>query len=465
MIKRGNRLSDRSFDYALFLSDMAALTVALLFSYFLRDQIRMKYFPPLIQPLWIYLRTLPFLALVWFILFYQFGLYRLWRSMSRLTELVNIFKAVSLSILFAMAASFLTKFDYSRVMLIFFWANGLIAVIAFRGLMVFLLKRFSSRKNWKRRVIIYGTGEMGKFVLHKIKKYPAFGYEVAGFVDDPERIEGLRDVSGYPVLGPVDRIIELADKQAVDEVLIARPQLHHKNILSLASDLQLHGLRTKMVSDSFGIFFSKINLDALADLPVVEFRGRKMGGIELLIKQVLDYAMALALIMITLPFFLIISLLVKLTSHGPVIFSQKRVGKDGRIFRILKFRTMYRKVPKYEISPSSNDDARITPLGRILRKIRFDELPQLFNVLKGDMSMVGPRPEMSFITKQYQGWEKRRLEVKPGITGLWQVDARKGQQLKDTLEWDFYYIQNQSLLLDFTILLRTIPIILSGRGT
>jgi len=110
------------------------------------------------------------------------------------------------------------------------------------------------------------------------------------------------------------------------------------------------------------------------------------------------------------------------------------------------------------------DDTRITPVGRILRKVCLDELPQFYNVVKGDMSLVGPRPEMPFIVKQYTGWEKRRLDVKPGITGLWQVDARRGQPLKESLEWDFYYIQNQSLLLDFTILLRTIPIVLSGRG-
>ena len=462
--KKSREKNERTFDYALLIADMAALVAALLLSYYLRRQIQMKYFPPLLHPIEIYLRTIPFLAVIWFILFYQFGLYRLWRSMSKLTELILIFKAVSLGILFAMAGSYLAKFDYSRVTLVFFWISGLVMVIIFRKVTEFFLNRFSSRRHRVRRVIIYGTGEMGKFVLHKARKYPAFGYRVVGFVDNAERIGGVDAVNECPVLGCIDDIIGLAEKHGADEILIARPQLHHKEILSLADDLQLNGLRTKMVSDSFGIFFCKINLDGLADLPVVEFKGRRMNRLERLVKQVVDYAAALIILIVTAPLCLIIALLIKMTSEGPVIFSQKRIGKDGRIFRMLKFRTMYRKVPRYEMSPSSVDDARITPLGRILRKACLDELPQFYNVIKGDMSLVGPRPEMPFIVKQYTGWEKRRLDVKPGITGLWQVDARRGQPLKESLEWDFYYIQNQSLLLDFTILLRTIPIILSGRG-
>jgi lipopolysaccharide/colanic/teichoic acid biosynthesis glycosyltransferase len=160
----------------------------------------------------------------------------------------------------------------------------------------------------------------------------------------------------------------------------------------------------------------------------------------------------------------LIALLIKLDSRGPVLFRQKRVGLGGRQFSMLKFRTMQIDTDPYAVAPTDPNDSRITRIGHILRKFSFDEFPQLWNVLQGEMSMVGPRPEMPFIVDQYEPWQRRRLDVKPGVTGLWQIVGRKNLPLALNIEYDFYYIKNQSLFFDIVILLKTIPAVIFGKG-
>jgi lipopolysaccharide/colanic/teichoic acid biosynthesis glycosyltransferase len=181
-------------------------------------------------------------------------------------------------------------------------------------------------------------------------------------------------------------------------------------------------------------------------------------------KRVLDLFVATGLLVVFALPMLIIALLIRLESKGPALFRQIRIGQGGRPFAMLKFRTMYVDAPKYASAPTDPRDPRITPFGRWLRKTSLDELPQLLNVLVGHMSMVGPRPEMPFLVEQYEEWQRRRLDVKPGLTGLWQVVGRKNLPLSRNMEYDFYYIMNQSLFLDLVILIKTVPAVVFGRG-
>ena len=189
-----------------------------------------------------------------------------------------------------------------------------------------------------------------------------------------------------------------------------------------------------------------------------------MALVHMFIKRAFDIVVSTVVILLTFPFWILIMIAIRLETDGPAIFKQERVGQNGKVFKIRKFRTMRSDVDKYEYSPSSPDDRRITKVGAFLRKTSLDEFPQFLNVLNGDMSMVGPRPEMPFIVEKYKDWERQRLKVKPGLTGLWQIMGRKDLPLHESLEYDFYYIKNQSLLLDLTILIKTIPIILLGKG-
>lgn len=181
-------------------------------------------------------------------------------------------------------------------------------------------------------------------------------------------------------------------------------------------------------------------------------------------KSIFDPIMAILFIVLFMPVWIVIAILIKIDSPGSIIFQHERVGKNGKKFILYKFRTMWQEVNPQEGSPHSPNDKRITKFGRILRKTSLDEAPQFINVLKGEMSVVGPRPEMPFIVDKYENWQKRRLEVKPGITGLWQVLGRKDIPLKDNLEYDFYYLQNRSVILELAILVQTVIIVISGKG-
>lgn len=183
-----------------------------------------------------------------------------------------------------------------------------------------------------------------------------------------------------------------------------------------------------------------------------------------LFKNIIDPSLVFIFIIVFLPLWLLIAVLIKLDSAGPVIFSHERVGKNGKKFLLYKFRTMHAGVEPQAESPHQSDDKRITRFGRWLRKTGLDEAPQFLNVLKGEMSMVGPRPEMPFIVETYRDWEKVRLKVEPGITGLWQVLRRKDVPLKDNLEYDFYYLQHRSVILELVILFKTVIIIIRGKG-
>ncbi len=206
----------------------------------------------------------------------------------------------------------------------------------------------------------------------------------------------------------------------------------------------------------YGTFVAQARMTEIGGIPLLapgEIRVRRAHSRG---KKLFDTAVSLPLLLLLAPFFLATALLIRLTSRGPAFFRQERVGKDGKVFRIVKFRTMYAHTPAYHRSPCSPRDERITPVGRFLRRTSLDELPQLINVLRGEMSLVGPRPEMPFIVAQYNDLQRERLRVLPGITGLWQISTDRDRPIHDNMAYDIFYIQNRSLLLDAAILIRTV---------
>ncbi len=254
------------------------------------------------------------------------------------------------------------------------------------------------------------------------------------------------------------------DRYRIEEVFIAIPSLPHSRIMELIMKCEGIPVGFRITSDLFGVMAHNADIEFIEDFPVFDLKEEKDNTAYAFLKRTLDIIIAVTAVVLLFPVWILMPGLIKLDSKGSVFFIHERIGLNGRPFRIYKFRTMTTTADPYAYSPGQRNDTRITRVGRFLRQTSLDELPNLLNVLKGDMSIVGPRPEMPFIVENYEEWQKKRLTVKPGITGLWQILGRKDIPLQENLEYDFYYIRNRSFLLDIIIILKTIPAILSRKG-
>ena len=284
-----------------------------------------------------------------------------------------------------------------------------------------------------------------------------------GFLDeapDPD----VKDVAGRPLLGDIDALREVAIERGVSEVFVALPSLGHTRMLSLVLDCEDLGITFRCVTNLFEVLTAGTQIDLIDDLPLVRLGRESVHPLYEPLKRLFDVCGAAVGLVLVAPIMLWSALRIRSSSPGPALFSQERVGRRGEKFRIYKFRTMQVDTDPNAAAPTTRDDERVTAYGRWLRQTSFDELPQLVNVLRGEMSLVGPRPEMPFIADTYDAWQRRRLAVKPGITGLWQILGRKDLPMHENLQYDFYYIRNRSLGLDASIVIRTIGAVLSRRG-
>ncbi|MGD2206969.1 MAG: sugar transferase, partial [Anaerolineae bacterium] len=303
---------------------------------------------------------------------------------------------------------------------------------------------------------------------------PALGYHIVGFVDDdPEK--GSTDIGRFKALGDTANIPTLVKELAIDEVIITLPWMYHRKIVSIVAQCERQQARVRIVPDMFQMTLSYLDVEDLGGTPMIGVHEISISSSERVFKRAMDIAIALVCIVLFFPIFLLIALAIKLNSPGPVFFRQLRVGKDEKLFACYKFRSMREgaEEEKQELLDRNEvdgpvfkirDDPRITPVGRFLRRTSLDELPQLLNVLMGHMSLVGPRPAIPAEVQRYQSWHKRRLEVAPGITGLWQVSGRSELTFDEQVLLDLYYIENWSPMLDVQILLRTLPKVIVGEG-
>jgi len=416
-----------------------------------------NYFPYYAEALMPYL-------LVWWGVLGLYGHYSHHRRISSLNEMSRVIQA-SFTMFLAMPALawFLKEFSLGRAVVLLAWLFCTIYLYISRTILR-VVKRWMVRHGFNLiRVVIFGTGETGRQVAENIRDHPEVGYHIIGFVDDGDAgaAEGL---NGTPVLGSRRDLARIAREEKADEVFLARPDLEKDELLNLVVELEGANVTVKTVANVMEVIRGEFSDGDIADVPVMNLRDGHLSPQQAVLKRVLDLGVVLGTIWIWGPLWLVIAIYLRLTQSRPVHFAHERVGKDGKPFLLYKFRTMRNEVSPQAPAPTDGLDPRVTKAGRWLRKTSLDELPQLINVLKGDMSLVGPRPEMPFIVAQYEEWQRRRLDVLPGITGLWQVIGRKNLPLHYNLEYDFYYIRNQSLWLDITILLRTVPAVLTGHG-
>jgi len=403
------------------------------------------------------------------------GLYDQRRTRSWFDELRVIINGTAIGIVILVFIVFAIRpLVYSR--LIFFYAGLLTTILLGLARLVksIVLARLRRQGRAVDRVLLVGAGETGRAVMRNLVAHPELGYQVMGFVDDnPDK--GRTDIGRFQALGSLDNLPRVLEEELIDEVIIALPWQAHRKILRLVNECKRADVRARIIPDLFQLSLSQVDVDDIDGIPLIGVREVGLTGFNQAMKRLVDVVVSVAALALALPFMLLIALIIRLDSPGSVFFRQARTGKGGNLFPVFKFRSMVEGADEDQERLKQieevdgrrfklREDPRVTRVGRILRRTSLDELPQFFNVLRGEMSVVGPRPGLPVEVAQYQEWHKKRLEVAPGITGLWQVSGRSDIPFDEMVLLDIYYIENWSLGLDLRILLQTVPKVIFGEG-
>jgi exopolysaccharide biosynthesis polyprenyl glycosylphosphotransferase len=472
---------------AIFSLDLLLVTAAFLCAYGLRDavlpQVAPATFPSRLRALADYLPLLPLALAIWGGLLLSSGRYRSHRTVPLLDEAWAIVRVcMSGAILFTLAL-YLSRWDerllgddrISRLWSLLFAAFSC-AFLLSEKLGLRLTSRYVRAHGFNyRTVLIVGTSDAALRIADSIHGHRFWGYRILGFI----RNENAWEESWppyYPILGEIDDLPRIVENHVVDDVIFAVHRRELDRLEDLFLSLQEQGIRTRFAMDLFPHTRARVELEELDGVPLLSFATTPTNPLQLMLKRVLDVALASFLLLIGLPIAGMIALTIKMTSGGgSVLFRQTRCGLNGRSFTLYKFRTMVegaeeRRRELLHLNEMDGpvfklrSDPRVTRLGRLLRRFSLDELPQLWNVLRGDMSLVGPRPPIPEEVAQYKRWQRRRLAMKPGLTCLWQISGRNDLDFDRWMQLDLEYIDSWSPLLDLKILLKTVPVVLSGRG-
>ncbi len=460
------------------LIDMLLVVLAFGLAYFVRYNLQLllpvqEVFYAPFQP------YLPYTAIYagWLFIHYQGSrLYRQTRGRSFMDELYIIINGVTSATVVVMAISFvLQPLVFSRLMLVYVAVIAIVLLALARIVRRMVYGYLRSRGIGVRRVLIVGLDEVGKAVLRTMVARAELGYRPVGYVDDnPE--EANTDLGRVRGCGAISNLASVIAEQRVDLVVITLPWSQHTRILDLIEICRAHQAEVRVVPDVFQLNLRQVQVENLDGIPLlgVNGSGHLKGGNRLL-KRGIDLAIVLLTSPMWLLLFALTALAIKLEDGGSVFYAQRRVGENGKVFDIIKFRSMIPNAEKlhaelvktHELDPRHpklHKDPRITRVGRIIRPLSIDELPQLINVLRGQMSLVGPRPPTPDEVALYKPWHMQRLNIMPGLTGLWQVSGRSDVPFDEMCLLDIYYIENWSVRLDAQILIMTLPRVLLGSG-
>jgi Undecaprenyl-phosphate glucose phosphotransferase len=410
-----------------------------------------------------YLALLPVIFAIWGLVFQANGLYDPMRFASRSLERQRVLRASSLAMLIFTAVSFLgveKAFSLSRLTLLLFFVLSTVAVVVERSLLREILRETRRRGYNLRHVLLVGDGELGQAIADRIVRHPEFGLKVRGFLtEDPSKIG--ESIGSNPICGQWNQVAEMVENGGVDQVIFALPLEGLPQLGGLLSLLDGAAVDVKVVPDVERFVSLRTEIEEFEGLPLISLRATPLMGWNRLAKRSMDFVLAAAALVVLAPVLLLLAIAIRLGSPGPVLFSQERMGLDGRLFRVWKFRTM--KVDaEAQSGPvwATPDDPRRTRLGAFLRRLSLDELPQLFNVLRGEMSLVGPRPERPVFIQDFRARVPKymlRHMVQAGMTGWAQVNGWRGDtSIEQRIEHDLYYIENWSWRLDLKILALTL---------
>lgn len=467
------RQQARLFNRLTILADILTLALAFALAYAIRGHVGTALQEPL-EYLWVFLVVAP----VWFYLLTRHGFYQSIRRLS-LFDILSRMVSVHLTggVVVAAIIYFLDRDQYSRGLYLLFLALSFLLLSLQKLLLKAALGFLRSRKLNTRHILVVGTRKKARRFCQLIEGHKDWGLEIIGFIQVSEG-PLLREVEGYRVLGRADDLVDTCKNTQVDEVVFCIPKDYLVSVEPYLHELEELGITVRMVMDFFEASFYRKEISLFHnELPMLTYYPKEFEAQQLFLKRMLDIAGSLVGLTIAGAFFPFIALAIKLDSPGPLLFWQERVGENNRIFRCWKFRSMAvdaesrkkslldrneMKGPVFKIQ----DDPRITRVGKFLRKTSMDELPQFWNVLKGEMSLVGTRPPTPDEVALYENWHRRRICIKPGITGLWQVSGRNRiDDFDEIVRLDLHYIDKWSLWLDVKILVKTIGVVLSRTGS
>lgn len=430
----------------------------------------------------------------------RYGLYRLRGEFSFFSDFVKVFKATTLAFLILVLFAFLFRqgisysdgelkfldFSYSRLVFVYDWLISLAMFAATRWIVRIIQIVYRANERNLIPTIVVGCGEMAQVCIAEMAEKPRLGYKLVGVVaghsnEDTSSMHGKK----VRMLGRFDDLPDLVRRFGIEEVLITSTRINPRKMFEILMECgRDHHIKYRVIPNLFDCLPGKTEIATIGTLPMIKLFEEPLRGPQKALKRSMDILVALALLTITWPLWIALAILIKLESKGPVFLRQERVGMDGKMFLMTKFRSMedgagddaHRQIMKRMINGEDanqgtdeeplygkvKDDPRLTRIGSWMRRYSIDELPQVLNVLMGQMSMVGPRPPIFYEVQQYKDWHRARFHAKPGITGLWQVSGRNRLHFEEMVRLDIFYIENWSPWLDIKIMLKTLPVMLKG---
>jgi len=412
----------------------------------------------------------PVIVLLWQGVFAVTSVYDPRRNYRAVDEFQTVAFAEALACLALAGLLYLSERDVARWLFVFYVVLNVVCMFGWRVVARIAFKLLHGRAT-PQRVLIVGAGEVGQRVAETIAAHGWTGLTLVGYLDD----DPAKHNNGLPVIGTIEDAPRLVAEHAIDEVVIALPQRAWARLNQLVVALHALPVHLRIVPDYFALTLHRAEAEDFAGIPMIDLRAPALNPYQRLVKRVFDLVVGGALTLVALPIMGVLAIAIKLDSPGPVFYRAPRVGENNRTFSMLKLRSMVadaearrgevmRTAEDGSVTFKRPDDPRITHVGRFIRRTSLDELPQLFNVLRGDMSLVGPRPELPWLVELYEPWQRKRFAVPQGMTGWWQVNGRSDKEMHRHTDEDLYYVQHYSLWLDLMILARTVFVVLKGRG-
>ncbi|MBN2118080.1 MAG: sugar transferase [Anaerolineales bacterium] len=409
--------------------------------------------------------------LIWIVIFASLSIYDGRRFLRAADELTALFLSTFIAAISTAGVLYFSYRDVSRALFLMFVVCTFLVCLLWRVAARMYFRARPRASATSRRLMVVGTGPLGQAVGQQIQVSPSENLTLVGFVDD-----GYGGRTTAPSLGKPGDLRMLVNRYQVTDVVVALPYSAYQQMAEIVTCLTDLPIGVWIALGFFDLALYRTDIEDFAGIPMLDLRASAIDDYQRMLKRAFDIVFGFFALVLALPFMALSALLILLDDGPPVLFRQMRVGENGKLFEVLKFRTMVRNAEQLQtqvekrdaegnLIHKSKDDPRITRVGRLLRRLSLDELPQLFNILAGTMSAVGPRPEMPYLVEKYQPWQRKRFAVPPGLTGWWQVSGRSDKPMHLHTEDDLYYIQNYSIWLDLQIIVRTIWVVLIGKGS